>query len=95
MARGILRSPETLPQPSRSLKLYAIFARGPSGVGEPLPVPSVLERFGVNKFEWPMDQYLTSDAALRQFIDKLLDYGVMVLDVEGHVVTWTNGATLP
>jgi len=39
-----------------------------------------------------MDEYLTSDAALRQYVDRLADYAIIFLDAEGHIVTWNEGA---
>jgi diguanylate cyclase (GGDEF)-like protein/PAS domain S-box-containing protein len=39
-----------------------------------------------------MDEFLLSDAVLRRFLDVLKDYAIIILDIDGKVVSWNAGA---
>src|ERR1700757_958041 len=39
-----------------------------------------------------MDAFLCSDAVLRRFLGSLADYAVVILDTEGGIAAWNEGA---
>ncbi len=39
-----------------------------------------------------MNEFLNSDAVWRRFLGGLRDYAIVILDVDGNVVAWNEGA---